>query len=365
MMNSSHNSKQVIHVGFALPDPNVHDVTGYCAAEMAFEQANNDKEFPFEIELIPIIDNKDIQIGRKAADHFVEDPLAVAVLGPIWSPMAVVTQDIYNSAGLLQLTSEASSPLLTKKSYKNFFRLVANDELQGRELGKVAVKYLNAKRIAVLSDNTDWGKPIAEIFLGEIEKHDRKAVLRYFFSEKEAQLNFEQLIEETLLAKPDLVYFAVYWNKAQIIAHRLRDRGLEAVFLGSDALKPYPFLEVPGLDRVSPYHSLAGVDMRIKPSARGFYKQFALKYPMLLIAPQYAAEAYDAARLIVESIRRSGKMDRGLILKEMQNMGVYHGAVGEIEFDEKGDLMNAEISLYQCKEGLRNYLGSIKELVGD
>ena len=167
---NNNNGKRLVHVGFALPDPKVHDVTGYCAAEMAFEQANNDKDFPFKIEIIPIIDYKDVNKGRQAAENFVQDSRAMAVLGPIWSPMAVATQDIYASAGMVQLSSEASSPILTSKGYKNFFRLVANDELQGRELGKVAVKYLNGKRVAILSDNTEWGKPIAEIFASEVDR---------------------------------------------------------------------------------------------------------------------------------------------------------------------------------------------------
>ena len=178
-------------------------------------------------------------------------------------------------------------------------------------------------------------------------------------------MDFRELVEETVLAQPDLIYFAVYWNKAHIIAHKLRDRGLDAVFLGSDALKPYAFLEVPSQDKISPYHSLAGIDMRIKPSARDFFNQFALKFPMLLVAPQYAAEAFDVAGLLIEAMKRAGIADRGLILKEMQNMGAYNGAVGQIEFDEKGDLKNAEIGLYQCKEGLRNYIGPIRDLVKD
>ena len=89
---------------------------------------------------------------------------------------------------------------------------------------KVAVKYIKAKRIAVLSDNTAWGRPIAEIFSNEAERLGCKPVLFSFFGEKEAKLNFNDIVKTTLDAKPDLVYFAIYWNKAHIITHKLRDR---------------------------------------------------------------------------------------------------------------------------------------------
>jgi ABC-type branched-subunit amino acid transport system substrate-binding protein len=134
------------------------------------------------------------------------------------------------------------------------------------------------------------------------------------------------------------------------------------VFLGSDALKPYAFLEVPSLDPVPPHHSLAGIDMRLKPSARSFFERFAVRYPMMLVAPQYAAEAYDAAGILLAAIEKVGRIDRAAVLKAVQSMGTYSGALGTIRFDGKGDLIDPEIGLYRCKDGLRSYLGAIRDL---
>ncbi len=356
-------NKPVVKIGFQLPDPNVHEVTGFCAAEMAVKTANSREDFPYIIDLVPVVDMRDHETARNAAQKFVNDPQAVGMLGPLNSAMAVSTLDIYHDAGMVQISPEASSPLLTSRGYQNFFRVVANDEVQGRQLAKVAVKYLNAKRIAVLSDNTAWGKPIAEIFSAEAVRMGCKPVFVSFFGKKETSLDFGDLVKATIDAKPDVVYFAVYWNKAHIIAHQLREKGIDAVFLGSDALKPYAFLEVPSLDTVSPYHTLAAIDMRIKASARDFYHEFAINYPMMLAAPQSAAEAYDVTNMMIEAIRRAATIDREDVLNYFQNRDVYQGAIGEIRFDEKGDILNAEIGLYQCKEGMRNYIGPVRELI--
>jgi len=356
-------NRSVAKVGFQVPDEHVHNITGYCAAEMAFEDANKKGELPFDIEIVPIITRKNIEIARREADAFTKLPDAIGVLGDLNSAMAVSTKDIYAKAEFAQLSSEASSPLLTPKGNKNFFRLVANDEVQGRELGKVAAKYLKCRNIAVLSDNSAWGRPIAEIFTAEVKRLGCDVSVEFYFTEKEENLDFDDMIEQTVAAKPDLVYFAVYWNKAHIITHRLRDLGVNAVFLGSDALKPFAFLEVPSLDKVSPYHSLAGVDIRIKKSCEKFFREFALRYPTMLNAPQYAAEAYDIAGVLIEAMKRAGKIDHKQVLHELQNIGTYEGAIGTISFDENGDLVNPEIGLYQCKDGLRNYIGPISSLV--
>jgi branched-chain amino acid transport system substrate-binding protein len=356
------NRRTIVRIGFDLPDANVHDVTGYCAAEMAIDAANQREDLPLSVELVPIIDERDPDVARRVARQFVDDPLAVGILGPLNSAMALSSQDVYHEAGMAQLTSEASSPLLTSRGYNNFFRLVANDEYQGRALAKVATRYLGARRIAVLHDSSAWGKPIAEIFAAEAQRLGSKLVLFYGFGEEEQRLDFEELVQATLDTRPELVYFAVYWNKAHIIAHKLRFAGLKATFLGSDALKPYAFLEVPSLDVVKPYHSLAGVDFRLKPSARRFLSEFAVRYPLMLAAPQYAAEAYDCACLLIEALKRAGTADRAKVLEALQSIDDFVGAIGPIRFDERGDLIDPEIGLYQCESGLRRYIGAIRDL---
>ncbi len=350
-------------IGFETPNDDVYAITGYCAAEMAIEEANQAGTLPFPIRLTLIVDWRDAEIARTAAAAFAAEPRALAVLGPLNSDMALATQAVYREAGFAQLTSEASSPLLTAHGPDNFFRLVANDEHQGRALARVAASFLGATRIAVLHDNSGWGRPIAEIFSAEAERLGSASVLLRGFGAREQALDFDDLIAETLAVQPDLVYYAVYWNKAHIIAHRLRDRGSQAVFLGSDALKPYPFLEVPSLDPVAPYHSLAGVDMRLKPSARAFLAKFAARYPVMLAAPQYAAEAYDCASLLLEAIRRAGAGDRAAVLAALRTMPPFTGAIGPIVFDAHGDLADPEIGLYQCQDGQRRYIGAIRDLV--
>ena len=352
----------IAKIGFQLPDPDVHRVTGYCAAEMAIEAFNAEAGLPFKVELVPVIDHRDRDTARAAAQAFADDPEAVAMLGPINSDMALATQDIYNAAGLAQASSEASSPTLTARGYKNFFRTVANDEVQGRQLALAAVNILKGKRIAVLSDGSGWGRPIAEIFAAEAKRLGAEITLAHFFGAKEQALDFDDLVAETVASKPDVIYFAVYWNKAHIITHKLRDAGCEAQFLGSDALKPYAFLEVPMLDPVPPHHSLAGIDMRLKPEARSFFEAFALRHPMLLVAPQYAAEAFDAAGLLLAGLKSAGVADRKAVLAAIQGMEGYSGALGDISFDGNGDLVDAEIGFYFCKDGIRHYLGAIRDL---
>lgn len=350
-------------IGYQVSGSDPFTVGGYCAATLAVEQANARGDLPCKVQLEPIVDGKKADVARSAARAFCDRSDTIAVVGPGNSAMAVITQEIYREAGLLQLSSEASSPLLTAEGHRNFFRTVANDEVQGRSLGQVAASYLGAKRIAILNEDSAWGGPISRIFAEECTRLGSPPVLHHEYSASSAYLQFDELVEATMACEPDLVYFAIYWNQSHIIAHRLRDKGLKAVFLGSDALKPYAFLEVPSLDPQPPYHSLAGIDMMQKPSAREFLVAFAGRFPQMLDAPQYAPEAYDCAHLVLESLRRAGKPDRAAILDAMHTIESWPGAIGEIEFNDHGDLVNPDIGLYRCRDGLREFIGLVNDLV--
>jgi len=352
-----------VTIGFELSSDDVYSNAGYCAAEMAIDKANASGSLPVHVNLEVIVNGKDRDISRAAAAAFVAREDAIAVLGPSNSAMAVISQDIYADAQILQMSSEASSPLLTNKGYTHFFRTVANDEVQGRALGQVAAKYLGAKRIAILNEDSAWGEPISKIVADEATRLGSTPVLHYGYGEKERNLDYDELIDAVVEADPDLIYFAVYWNQSHIIAHRLRDRGVKAVFLGSDALKPYAFLEVPSLDTESPYHSLAGIDMMVKPSAKKFLVEFADRFPSMLDSPQYAPEAYDCAEIILECIRRAPEVTVPAVLKEAQNYGSHSGALGEIEFGPEGDLTDPDIGLYRCTNGQRIFIDLVKNLV--
>ncbi len=348
-------------IGYQVSGSDPFTVGGYCAATLAVEEANASGRLPCPVSLEPIVDGKNKEVALAAARVFCDRNDTIAVLGPGNSAMAVITQATYREAGLLQLSSEASSPMLTADGHPNFFRTVANDEVQGRSLGQVAASYLGARRIAILNEDSAWGGPISRIFAAECERLRSKPVLHMEYSA--SSLQFDDIVDATIAAKPDLVYFAIYWNQSHIIAHRLRDRGLEAVFLGSDALKPYAFLEVPSLDKHAPYHSLAGIDMLQKPSARDFLVAFAGRFPQMLDSPQYAPEAYDCANLVLESLRRAGKPDRGAVLEAMHTIESWAGAIGLIQFNDHGDLVDPEIGLYRCRDGQREFVGLVNRLV--
>ena len=62
-------SANAARIGFQLPGPDAHDITGYCAAEMAIADFNGKGVLPFPIELVPILENHDPDNARRGASN--------------------------------------------------------------------------------------------------------------------------------------------------------------------------------------------------------------------------------------------------------------------------------------------------------
>jgi branched-chain amino acid transport system substrate-binding protein len=359
-------NKPVAKIGFGLPYDTPHDATGYCAAELAILEANERDDLPFFLELKLVNDERNVDRALVVSKEFCEDPAAVGMLGPLNSPMSHASQHVYHQYGMAQISSEPISPGLTEKGYENYFRLLCKGDVYARLQARVAVEYIGAKRIVVINDgDPNRYDPLGIAFFDEAKKLGCEPLLMWKFGDSDRQLNFDPLVETVKSQNPDLVYFAVYWNPSHIIAHQLRYKKCSGVFLGTDALKHIPYLEVYGLDPEPPYHTFNGVDVRLAPSCREFFKKFAVLYPHTLVNLQYAPEGYDMTNMMIEAIKRAGVIDRTAVLHEIQKMGQngFDGLIGKIRFNKNGDLIDPEVGLYRCIESLRHYIGPVKELL--
>jgi len=64
----------------------------------------------------------------------------------------------------------------------------------------------------------------------------------------------------------------------------------------------------------------------------------------------YAPYAYDAARVMIDAMKRANSADPSRYLPLLAKTD-YQGLTGRIGFDAKGDLQNGAITLYQSKAG--------------
>jgi branched-chain amino acid transport system substrate-binding protein len=339
----------------------VHGTAANHAIELAVMQANERGDLPFQVELVSLDDGCTIEAGEAVAARLGADPDVVCAVGPFNSTPAQVAAPIFHAARLAHVCPAASNPDLTRQGWDTFFRVVASDEIQGREAAKCAVHVVDASRIAVLHDKSAFGQPLAEIFADEARQQGAQIVL--FEGINRGQRHFPDTVKRVREVEPDLIYFGLIEAEGSAMAHDLRAGGVMAPYVGADGLKPSRYLETPEARAPGPYYTSACADIRRRPSATGFRQAFAQRFPKFADYTIYTVEAYDAANVLIEALRRAGVADRESVLAEVATTVDYPGASGQITFTPEGDRCDPVIDFYVVKDGELTYLGATSELV--
>jgi branched-chain amino acid transport system substrate-binding protein len=359
------NEKPIARIALSIstrPGRPAAENSTYRGAEIAMDELQADASYPFDLSWRVFDDFGDTVQTGALAQEIVADPTFIGVVGPMGSNEALANAPIFDKAGLVQVSPCASHPDLCKQGYRTFFRLVANEDVQGRELARMAHDYLNAKRLAVVQADDAWATTVSDIMIRAYQELGGEVVERQTCASRVLE-DPTALIQAVVASEPDAVFFAVHPLEGPPISSGLREAGLTVPFLGTDAMKTtFPLGGgEPGADV---YHTHTGADFRQLPSAAAFRKEYTARHEP---DSTYSPEAYDAIMIIAEALKRAGVADRARVLAEVQSMGEHAGVSGPVRFDKAGERVGAPASFYkvrQTEDGLdMGYLGITSELL--
>lgn len=356
--------KTKIKLGHSVPlsgEEGTHGKVADLAVQLAVRQANERGDLPFELAMVSLDDEYSAQVGERVAGQFCADPEVFGVVGPFNSMPTQGAGPVFNEAGLVHICPAASNPDLSRQGWKTFFRVVASDDVQGREAAKCAVHMAHARRIAVLHDKTAFGQPLAEIVAEEARRQGAEIAL--FEGIDRGQRRFPDTARRILETNPDLIYFGLIEAEGSAMAHELRATGVTAPYMGADGLKPSRYLETPEVEVVGPYYTSASANARQRPSAADFNRAFSAAYPQYAGYSIYTVEAYDAANILIDALRRAGTPDRAAILRQVAATKEFAGASGPIAFSPTGERLNPVIDCYVVEKGALRFLGATTDLV--
>jgi branched-chain amino acid transport system substrate-binding protein len=136
-------------------------------ARMAIEELNaanlTINGAPATFELLPEDDAGDPKQGVAAAQKLVDAKVA-GVIGHLNSGTTIPASQLYNDAGIPQISPSATNPKYTRQGFTGAFRVVADDVHLGSTLGKYAVETLKGMNVAVIDDRTAYGQGVADEF---------------------------------------------------------------------------------------------------------------------------------------------------------------------------------------------------------
>ena len=327
-------------------------------ARLAVEDANAAKiridGRDLRFELMSEDDQADPRQGTLVAQKFV-DARVNAVIGHLNSGTSIPASKIYSDAGIAQVSPSATNPAYTHQGFKTTFRVMANDEQQGKALAQFASSSLKAKTVAVIDDKTAYGEGLAGEFSKTAAASGIKVVAREHTDDK--SVDFSAILTRIKATKPDIVFYGGMYPQAGPMVSQMKKLGIEARLLTGDGGCAVEFLSLAGDAAEGHYCSLPGVPLDKMPGGAGFTERFRTRFNIDI--QQYAPNAYDAVMVVVEAIKRANSTDPARIVAELPNTHYAGVTSSALAFDANGDIKDGAVTIYQYTGGAKTAVETI------
>ncbi|MCF7953439.1 MAG: ABC transporter substrate-binding protein [Spirochaetales bacterium] len=292
-----------------------------------------------EVELV-IEDSKgDPSEGVLIAQRFIQNDDIVAVVGDFSSSVSMAAAEIYQQAGMTQISPTASHPGYSKIG-DYIFRAGTTQSSEGPFLAQWAVEDLGHKDIATVYINSDWGVVANKYFVEEVEALGGTITNQenYITGDKD----FQATITKIRQSDPDMVFLAMPWADAGAIISQMGQVGYLPPMMGPGQLSTNDLIEMTGDYSEGLRANAVYFKDDVRPVSRNFTDGY---YEMWDVYPHdHAALAYDALMIVAEAMEKSG-FDRDAIRDEVAKTAGYDGVTGGTTFDEYGDSIKQFIKI--------------------
>jgi branched-chain amino acid transport system substrate-binding protein len=271
------------------------------------------------------------------ARSIVGDASIVGVVGPAFSGESKNANPIFNEAGLPIITPSATNATLQQQGWTIFHRLLANDDTQGPGVAKYISSTLNAQKVYVIDDASDYGKGLATTVNSTLGS---KVVGQDEIDPKAT--DYSATVTKVKAANPDAVFYGGYYSQAGPLAKQLKDGGVKATFVSGDGTKDAGFVKLGG-DATDG----AILSCTCAPSPPTFAS--AYKAAFNTDPATYAPEAYDSAFAFLNAFA-AGKVSRADVNTFLKSIDV-QGVTKEIKFDSQGEVTSKNVYIYKVSGG--------------
>lgn len=293
-----------------------------------------------QIEIVVVDDASNPKDSALAAQKVISQGLK-QVIASYGSSVTAPAADLYDANKVVSVGYGCTAVRLTmEKQRPYFFRTAGRDDTQSEFFVKFATEELGAKRIAIMHDNQDYGKGVAD---------DAKKFLQPFVDSKEVELvyfdaitpgesDYSAVVSQLKSINPDVWFFTGYYGEAALLLKQARDAGVTSIFVGNNAVPTPEFVKIAGVDIVKgSIHLNEPVPQFLTyAESKEFLDAYKAKYNELP-GSIWAVYAADALNALVAAIGKAGSTDPDQVASTLRTMTDASGITGPLMFTDRGD----------------------------
>jgi branched-chain amino acid transport system substrate-binding protein len=269
-----------------------------------------------------------------AAKKLVADGVSV-VVGHQCSGAAIPASEIYEEADIIFISPKATNPRLTARGLQYTFRTCGRDDLQGTMIGDHIAQKWPTANIAIVHDGQTYGQGVAEEVKRRLEELGIRLTL--FEQVRPGQVDFSQLASAIETRAIDVVFYGGYPAEAGLIVQQAKERVPVLAFIVPDGVAHEDFWLIAG-DAAEGTEMTQLMDAKRHPAAADVVADLIARGTDPTGGAMYAYAAVQVWAQAAEVARTTDAVRVAQALRMQQ----FRTVLGEIEFDENGDVIGFE-----------------------
>lgn len=306
------------------------------AVTLAFEDQNkNGGVLDKQIKFITADNKSEAGESTSAITKLITQDKVIAVIGAVTSSNTKAAVPVSEDSEIPLITPTATNAEVTINKdgslNKWVFRSCFLDSFQGKVAADFVLHTLNLKKAAVFIDQSDdYSKGLAKEFQKVMESAGGTITDVENYVGKD--MNFKATLTRIRASNPEIIFVPGYYNEVGLIVKQARELGITVPIVGGDGWDSAKLADLAGaanLNNTYFVNHMWAEDPATKPFADAYNKKYKAEPDAL------AALGYDAAKMLIASIKTAGSTDPEKIRFALENTKDFQGVTGVITVDPK------------------------------
>ncbi len=299
-------------------------------AELAVSEINAERGIPGRRLTLVTGDDRGIPEDAARLVELLTAQGVVAFVGPVIDAAVIAASPVAERLRVVLISPGATTPLPYGGHY--VFRTALPARAQAQALAGYLADALRVRRIAIVHDSNEYGTMVALAFEEAARSRGMTITSRRLY--RDGDTDFARHVRGVVEEHAQALFVAGYPDEAAVLIRQARAAVRGLIIAGSDALYSEDTATWGGAAANDLYVPAGFVPETPLPLVRAFVGRYRDRYGR---APdQYAAQAYDAIRILAFALRRAGP-DRQKVRDVVATLRRFPAVTGELSFDRYGD----------------------------
>jgi branched-chain amino acid transport system substrate-binding protein len=274
------------------------------------------------------------------ANQMVEKK-AVLVAGHYCSGSSIPASKVYLEEGILEISPASTNPKYTEEGGWGTFRVCGRDDQQGKVAGEYLAKHFKTQKIAILHDNSAYGKGLADETKKSLNASGVKEATYDAYTPGEK--DYSAIVSRLKQAGVSVIYIGGYYTEAALIIRQAKEQGMKATLVSGDALVTKEFWNISG-------QAGEGTLMTFSPDPQknAAAAKVVKEFKDAKVDPEgYVLYTYAVIQIWAEAAKKAGTTDPKKVAATLKSGGPWASVLGPVNFDKKGDITGGAYVMYQ------------------